>query len=272
MNIIKRAFTLWGIVLKKQFQIEFSYKTAFFLQNLSIPLTVISWYFLSKLIDDNSPFLSEDLNYFTFVISGVAALDLCVSVINYVAGRIREEQISGVIEEIKITRTSFIMYFSTLSAYPTVLSLIRLTIYMVIIFLVNGYQLNYELLIVAIPILVLTILSLAGFSLISASFILLIKKGDYVTKGYIMMSSLIGGIAYPVAVLPDFVQLFSNFLPVTQLADILRYMFSESFSYELIKFDVFQQIILALIYIILGISVLKFTLKKTLEESSLTDF
>ena len=91
MNIIKRAFTLWAIVLRKQFQIEFSYKTAF-LQNLSIPLTVISWYFLSKLIDNNSPFLSEDLNYFTFVISGVAALDLCVSVINYVAGRIRESR------------------------------------------------------------------------------------------------------------------------------------------------------------------------------------
>lgn len=270
--MIKKTLALWAVVLKKQFQIEFSYKTAFFLQNLSIPLTVISWFFLSKLIDNNSPFLTDDLSYFTFVIAGVASLDICVSVINYVAGRIREEQISGVLEEIKITQTSFIMYFSTLSAYPTVLSLIRLLIYMVIIFFMNGYQFNVEVIMAVIPILILTILSLAGFSMVSASFILLIKKGDYVTRGYIMLSSLIGGIAYPITVLPDFVQFFSNFLPVTQLADTLRNMFAENISYDLIIHDIYQQIILAFIYIVIGVTTLKYALNKTLAEGSLTDF
>jgi len=272
LKTIRRTLELWAVVLRKQFQIEFSYKTAFFLQNLSIPLTIVSWFFLSKLIDNNSPFMPDGLDYFTFVVAGVAALDLCVSVINYVAGRIREEQISGVLEEIKITQTSFIMYFSTLSAYPTVLSLIRLSIYMVIIFFMNQFQFNFEILMVVIPILALTILSLAGFSMVSASFILLIKKGDYVTKGYIMMSSLIGGIAYPIAVLPDFVQFFSNFLPVTQLADTLRNVFAENLSYELIIYDIYQQIILALIYMVLGVIILKYALNKTLAEGSLTDF
>ena len=123
----------------------------------------------------------------------------------------------------------------------------------------------------AVPILILTILGLAGFSMVSASFILLIKKGD-VTRGYIMLSSLIGGIAYPITVLPDFVQFFSNFLPVTQLADTLRNMFAENISYELIINDIYQQIILAFIYIAIGVTTLKFTLNKTLAEGSLTDF
>lgn len=268
MNIFK----LWLLVFLKQFSIEKTYKTSFFLQFLSIPITIFSWFFLSKLIDVNSPFLSQDYSYLVFVIIGIGSLDLCISIVNYVLMRLREEQISGVLEEIFVTKTSFHNYIFSLTSYPTILSLIRLCIYLLILIFISSSSFNVFNFILALPLILLTILSVTGFSMASAALVLLIKKGNFLSKGFITISSLCGGVIYPISLLPSQIQFISNLLPVTQLANSLRQSFIGEFAPDILINDLMLQFFLALLYLIIGGISLSYVVDKILRERSLTDF
>lgn len=267
-----RVFNLWLLVFFKQLSIEKTYKTSFFLQFLSIPITILSWFFLSKLIDTNSPFLNQDYSYLVFVIIGVASLDLCISIINYVLIRLREEQISGVLEEIFVANTSVHKYIFALTSYPTVLSLIRLSIYMLILFFISSSSFSLTNLLLALPVIFLSILSVTGFCMAAAALVLLIKKGGFLSRGFITISSLCGGVIYPINLLPTDIQFISNIIPVTQLANSLRQSFIGGFAPDIIVYDLVHQFFLALIYISIGSISLSYMIDKILRDKSLADF
>jgi len=268
MNLIFQYY----IVLKKQFRVEFSYKTSFILQYLLIPISIIPWFFISKLIDTNSEFLPENYNYFTFVVLGIACLDFCATIINFIINRVREEQISGVLEEIILTKMNLINYFGALSLYPMLQGLFKLIFYILIMQLFINVNLNISLFLFSFINLFLTVISLAGIGMISASVILLIKRGNYVNRIYILLSSLCSGIAYPVTVLPESIHFISNIIPTTQFVNSIRACFSNEGSIETVFMLASHQSILAVTYIFCGIFILRFAIKTTIKSNALSDY
>ena len=67
--------------------------------------------------------------YFPFVILGVASLDFCVSIINSINNSIRDDQISGVLEEIYIIDNNYYKYVLSLSVYPLIFNIIKFNVY-----------------------------------------------------------------------------------------------------------------------------------------------
>lgn len=259
-------------VIKKQFKVEISYKTAFFAQYLLIPISIIPWFFVSKLIDSNSTYLPENYNYFTFVVVGVACLDFCVTIINFVVNRVREEQISGVIEEILLTKINLLNYFSALAFYPMLQGLARLIFYIFVMqFFVN---VNYDLgaIMFSFVTLLLTVVSLIGVSMLSASIILLLKKGNYINRAFVLISSLCSGIAYPISVLPESVQILSKIVPTTQLVDSIRISLTTDTAAQQSLELILHQGSLGIIYLFCGIFFLKAALKRTMTTNALTDY
>ena len=58
--------------------------------------------------------------------------------------------------------------------------------------------------------------------ILAAAFILVFKQGDPVTSILGSLSGLLGGVFFPVAILPDWVQIISRFLPLTYSLEGLR--------------------------------------------------
>jgi len=64
--------------------------------------------------------------------------------------------------------------------------------------------------------------SFCPLGILSASFILVYKKGDPIFLIISGMSALLGGVYYPISVLPDWLQKVSMMLPITSANSALR--------------------------------------------------
>lgn len=256
--------------IKKQFLIEISYRFNFIFQFLSLPITFLSFFFLSKIVD-NSIFF-EDTAYITFAIIGVASLEFCVSITNFAARKTREEQVSGVLEEISITKSSFIWYFFNLCIYPAIISIIKFIIYLIILFYFDYINLSFEAVMLTIPMFLISIFAISGISMITASLILIIKRGNFINSLFITISGFCGGIVYPVDVIPDKLHFISNILPTYHLPAYLRNIFSDNFNLDIAYYHLAYQVYIAVIILAMAIIFNIITIKLIKKYSSISNF
>jgi ABC-2 type transport system permease protein len=71
-------------------------------------------------------------------------------------------------------------------------------------------------------ILLLTVIVFSSLGIIAASFIMVLKRGDPIAWLFNAASSFLGGVYYPVAVLPGSLQTLSKLLPITYALEALR--------------------------------------------------
>ena len=71
-------------------------------------------------------------------------------------------------------------------------------------------------------ILLLTVIVFSSLGIIAASFIMVLKRGDPIAWLFNAASSFLGGVYYPVAVLPGGLQALSKLLPITYALEALR--------------------------------------------------
>jgi ABC-2 type transport system permease protein len=69
----------------------------------------------------------------------------------------------------------------------------------------------------------LSVIAFASIGIIAASVIMVIKRGDPVTTLIAAVSALVGGVYYPVEVLPPWLQIFSYLVPITYALRVMRY-------------------------------------------------
>ena len=80
-----------------------------------------------------------------------------------------------------------------------------------------------------------------------------------ITAGIGLPLTFLGDIFYPISTLPHALQVVSKFLPITYLADGLRKVYLEPFSFNAVSFDIF---ILALWFaVMLGLVIWRFRLE-----------
>lgn len=256
--------------IKKQFLIEISYRFNFIFQFLSLPITFLSFFFLSKIIDNRIFF--EDTTYLSFAIIGIASLEFFVAITNFAAQKTREEQISGVLEEISVTKSSFIWYFFNLCIYPAIISIIKFMIYIIILFYFDYIDLSFEVILLTIPIFIISIFAISGISMITASLILIIKRGNFINSLFITISGFCGGIVYPVDVIPEKLHFISNILPTYHLPAYLRNAFSNDFNIETAYYHLTSQIYIAIIILTVAIILNISTIKLIKKYSSISNF
>ena len=210
--------------LKRDFLIESSYKMAFLFTILGSVLPVFSFYFIAKSIDNGE---SEALtpyggDYFPFVLVGVALTQYFMTALRSFADTVRRAQTAGVLEAILSTQTNPQAVILLTSVYSFVSS----TIHVAIVFLVGGIFLgvdysnaNWPAALLA---MVLAMASFTALGILSATAILILKKGDPVEWIVGSFSSLVGGALFPVSVLPDWMQFAGQLLPITYALEAMR--------------------------------------------------
>ena len=222
--MIPMPFVKVGAFIRRDFQIESSYKVAFLLQILSSVFPVFIFFFVAKLIDrGDSPELEKyGGDYFPFVLVGVAFSQYFLIALRSFATTIRRAQTTGVLEAILSTQTSPQAVILYTSAYSFLVS----TIHVAIVFAVGGLVLGADfsranLLSVSL-ILLLTIVTFGALGILSATLILILKKGDPIELLIGSSSTLLGGAMFPISVMPNWMQNIANFLPMTHSLEAMR--------------------------------------------------
>ena len=214
----------WISQLRKDFLWAFSYKISFFGQFIGIGLSVYTLFFISKTFEmsKSAHLIQYGENYFLFAIIGLGTLDMINLCMGSATRSVRDAQAFGFIDTIISSRVSPHSVILSSLVYTFLIGLIRIICYLLCAFFLQ--DLNFSLLSIAfaIGVMLLTLISFMGLSLIAASFVILYKQGDPINYITGLIIFLFSGVLFPVSVLPEVLQSISSFVPVTHGLEMMR--------------------------------------------------
>lgn len=210
--------------LKKDFQVATSYRLAFLFQFFGIGFTLTLFFFLSRLIDTTmNPYLGKyGGDYFSFVLIGVAVSNYLSTGLNSFSARIRDEQVLGTLEAVLATPTRFSTYLLSSSIWSFLWASFQIVIYIVLGVLFFGLELKNPNYGAALLFLGLTVIAFSSLGILASSFILVMKRGNPVNWVFTSLSRLLGGVYYPVMILPTWLQKAAYFIPLTYSLEGMR--------------------------------------------------
>jgi len=257
--------------LKRDFLSEVSYRLAFFMQVAGILLSLVAFYYLTKMIDPNAAGL-DGIRPFDWLMIGLAFQFYFSAALYAFSARIRNEQVLGTLEAMLVspTPTSIVIFAS--AAWDFTYGGVRVVIYLLFATLVFGVQLHINSFIALALGIVLTLLSSAGLGILSASFILYFKRGNPINFLLSGATTLFGTVFFPVEQLPEVVRPVSDFLPVTWSLRIIRGGLLQGKSFAELQGELLALAILTLVLVPMGFFFSRFAIRRAKREGSLVQY
>ena len=258
----------------KDFTDDTSYKLAFALRFTSVFFHVFVFYFLSRLVDSVSiPQLEiYGSNYFGFVFIGIAFTRFFSSAINSLRSYIQEAQLNGTLEALLATQTDvFTITLSTI-IYPFLFTCMEIVVMFSLGVLLLDLDLFWGNLPTALVILILGLVSFFCIGIIAAGFIIVFKRGDPVTKIFILAGGLLGGELYPVSVLPEWGQKIAWLLPITHTLEGLRLALLSNYTLEQLAPRILTLLIFCVVLIPLSGFWFRWAIKRAKSDGSLSQY
>lgn len=260
--------------LIRDIQIALSYKLQFLLQFVGIFFSSMVFFFVSQLIGDG---ISSQLSryggdYFSFVIIGVALTDYLSVSLEGFSSEIRSAQVEGTLEALLVTPTSVstILFSSTLYSYSV--TSIRVVVYIVLGTVLFGLNLHMTSILSFMVVMILTVVSFAGIGLISAGFIIVFKQGSPVNLLVTAGSGLLGGVFYPVDILPSWLEPFSQILPITHALEAMRQILINGASFAAVYNQILILAIFSALLLPIGLAAFQYGLRIAKKEGSLIHY
>jgi ABC-2 type transport system permease protein len=220
MRLLRSLF----VFFKRDFAIESSYHIAFIFTSAETLFAVASFYFLSHFV--SSPELTRSLpagdTYFSFALVGIAFIDYMSVAMNTFDQTIEEARRNGTLEAMLVTNTSVPVILTGSAVFPFVMSSWRTGVYLSWGLLLFGFPSGGANWIGAVLVLAASVLAFAGLGILSASYLLLFMRGNPAKWLLLGLSGVVGGMMYPVSVLPHWLQVLARLLPITYSLEGLR--------------------------------------------------
>jgi ABC-2 type transport system permease protein len=192
-----------------------------FLISLGGTLMPVAVLFLPAKLVGNPQATQPYGGFLPYAIVGSGIMNFFVASYGVYASAIQSERASGTLEALLMTpiKVSTIILAST--AYPFVWSTLTTFLF------IGGGALIYSVPLHGSPLLALLIVALttvifASLGVVSASFLMVFKRGDPIRPLIGTVFFLLGDIVYPVELLPPWLKFIANLLPVTHAAGPLR--------------------------------------------------
>lgn len=210
--------------VKKDFQVRISYRFNLLLGSAGIFVSLLMFYFIGKTFTGAmSPYLQRyGGDYFPYVLIGIAVSNFVTVGLSTLSEQVRSAQVEGTLEALLGTPTSIYTIlignslWHFLTAFGSAILLIAGG------FLIIRIEVSFLQAAAALGILLLTFLAFLTIGMLSASFVLIFKKGDPIGFIFGWSSFVFGSILFPVEVLPAPLPFFSKFLPITHATKAIR--------------------------------------------------
>ena len=204
--------------------IDWSSRSSLLLHLLSIGLTVASYVFLSRLVEQESlaRWAPAEQGYFAFVLVGMATSGAMVTALTGLSRGLQHQRPSGALKPLLFgqTRPETVLLLS--SVYPLVRAGVDMTAYLVVGWAFGGLSLAGANLVGAIWVACLAIVAFGSLGLWAAAFAVLLKSGDPFLWLIGSSSWLLGGVLYPQALLPRPLRWAAELLPLTHALEGMR--------------------------------------------------
>lgn len=211
--------------VRRDFAIAKSYRFQFLLGSVGIFFRLAMFYFLGRFIDDAAPnVIGGDHGYFAFVVFGLALLNWLSTALLSFATTLRTEQMTGSLEALLATPPSAAMVLISTSAYSFIQATITAALYIAVAVIVFGLRFtpNPMAIVTALYALVASLLLFSAVGVVLAAVTLVFKRANTLIGLATSGLSVLGGVYFPISVLPDPIRVIANLLPFTWALDVLR--------------------------------------------------
>jgi ABC-2 type transport system permease protein len=214
---MRGAWKAWAF-LKLGLLTDISYKLSFAFQALNILLGIAAFYFLARLLGEKTP---QGYESFPFILIGMAVNGYMTTSLVCFAEGIRGDQLMGTLKAVLTTRTSPLALILLSSLYPFVRAAVDAGLYLAggMLFGLSFGQVNFP---AALLCFLVSLPAFSGIGILSATFTLVFKRGDPLLWLFGSLSWLLGGVFYPLEVLPPLLQQTAELLPITHALEVMR--------------------------------------------------
>lgn len=261
---------LWAFI-RRDFLSVVSYRLAFLLQVGGMFLSLLAFYFMTRMWDPGAEGL-DGMPPFDFLLIGLAFLSYFSTALYAFASRIRDEQMMGTLEAMLVspTRTHIVVFAS--AAWDFTYGAFRIVLYLafaVLLFQVRLHVNSWTALFLGVA---LTLLSSAGIGILSASFIIYFKRGDPINFVLSGATTLFGSAFFPVEQLPDWVEPVSRFVPLAWSLQVIRGSLLQGKTVSELRGPLVILLGLTVVLLPAGLWASRFAIRKAKREGSLIQY
>jgi ABC-2 type transport system permease protein len=235
-------------VMRRDLRIYLSYRTRLVSQLLTSLLSLTLFYYVSRLVHV-SGFGSHDA-YFGFVVVGISLISVIYSCFS-IPDLVRQELMVGTFDRLLLSPFGAIRSVLAMALFPMLYAFVMAGLTLGLGCLVFGLHLHSATAPLSVPAMALVLLAFLPFGVLFAALTVVVKQGSVGTTWVIALLSIVGGLYFPVTLLPHWVQTTAKLQPFTAATDVLRHLLVDtplntSMSAALLKLAAFAAVLLPL--------------------------
>jgi ABC-2 type transport system permease protein len=263
----------WAFITRDFFEAT-SYRFAFLLDFGNIFFRAFTFYFVSELLGDAvAPMLAAyDGDYFSFVIIGLAFGGYFSVGLSGFASALRRAQTTGTLEALIMTPVPLSLIITGSAAWSYIFTTFRVLVYLLLGTLLLGLDIGDANVAGALLVLLLSIIAFASIGIMAASIIMIIKRGDPITRLFSSVSFLLGGIYYPLEVLPGWLRPVANVLPITYSVRAMREALLNGAGWSTLQGDVIVLALFCIVIFPLSLFGFRLAVERARADGSLTHY
>lgn len=241
---------------------------------IGIFFSVLTFFFIARLFGQAAaPHLQEyGGDYFPFVLIGIAFSTFLGVGLGTSATALRQEQMLGTLEAMLITPTRASSIVIYLSLWNFIYSSFNILVYLFIGRVVFGVLFNVSHPLLVLIVLFLSVLSFSSLGIISSCFVMVFKRGSPINWIVSGSFDLLGGVYYPLTVLPGSLQIISHLLPITYALKALRGILLAGNSFIQVKTEILALFGFAAVLFPLSVLLFDRALKWAKKDGSLSQY
>ncbi len=232
------------------------------------------FYFLGELVNglDLRGLRAYGGDYFAFVLIGLAMRGYFSTALNGFSQSIRTEQTTGTLEAMLTTPARLESLIFGAAGWAYLMTTLQLGLYLGLGAALGRLHLAQANLGEAALTLALSLVTYSSLGVLAASFIMLYKRGNPVTWIFQAVSDFLGGMYYPVEVLPSLLQAAAAFLPVTYSLRAMRLSLLQNAPWSALWPDLGALAGFALLSLPLGAAAFRYAVRRARVEGSLVGY
>jgi ABC-2 type transport system permease protein len=210
-------------ITRRDWLIERSYRLRYVFQVFRLAVVGVIMFHVSKAFVLNREVVFGLRGaFFDFALTGVAVMTIASLGVGTFNQNILREQSLGTLEVLFATPTPVAVLLAGSFVFPLILTVVELTLYLGVGIGVFGAGLTVGGVLLAIPLIALTLVTFCAFGIVSASLVVLIKRGDPLSTPLLQATSVLGGALFPVTVLPTALEVLARGFPAYYAINGLR--------------------------------------------------
>ncbi len=262
---VKRGFITW-----------ISYKVRLGIDIATWVARVLLAFFLAKILGNDLLAQRYGGDFFSFLLLGLALERyMGISVKNFMLA-IQSEQREGTLEMALMTPTSLSTFLIGQGVWGYVRTTIQLVFCLTVSILFLGARIETSItqILSATFILLISVVSMAGFGLMAAGIIIFTKRGDPISFTFYQLNYLFAGVLFPIEILPLPLQVIGRFFPLTYCLEGIRLILLRGYALTnpVVLRDITALLFLSLFTVPLGLFLFRYGFRRARREGSLAFF